>query len=336
MKELCLMASLRKRNGKWQAQVRRLGYSPRTKSFHNRTDAHRLALAYDPSVLERTTVDDLLTRYQLEVTPRKRGCSSEHKRIDVFKRYDWTALSLALITPQVFSQYRDKRLRQVKPGTVIRELGLLHSIFEVARREWDLPLNENPLAMVRKPKAASGRTRRLEENELQCLIRACSSGRNQWLESCIHLALETGMRRGEILNVRLCDIDFRNGLLTIPETKTDVPRVIPLTDRAIKVLRELSSGKCEPSTSLLSVTANAFRLSWERCKRRAITEVPTIKSLRFHDLRHEAVSRFFELGLTVPEVAAISGHKDPRMLFRYTHLKPQDIRAKFLQAQRED
>ena len=71
------------------------------------------------------------------------------------------------------------------------------------------------------------------------------------------------------------------------------------------------------------MTPNAFRLAWGRMMRRC-----EIDDLRFHDLRHEAVSRFFERGLSIPEVALISGHRDPRMLFRYTHLKPEDVAAK--------
>jgi integrase len=71
------------------------------------------------------------------------------------------------------------------------------------------------------------------------------------------------------------------------------------------------------------VTANAVRLAWERLRRRA-----GLKDLRLHDLRHEAVSRFFEYGLTVPEVALISGHRDPRMLSRYTHLRPENVAEK--------
>ncbi|MEM5473831.1 hypothetical protein WNZ14_19025 [Hoeflea sp. AS60] len=131
------MASLRKRNDKWQAQVRRVGYNPRSQSFHNRTDAQRwirqteiefdrMALAYDPATLEKITVADLLARYKNEVTRQKRGHANEAKRIEEFLRAKWTALTLARITPQVFTQHRDKSLRTVKPDTVIRELGMLH------------------------------------------------------------------------------------------------------------------------------------------------------------------------------------------------------------------
>lgn len=338
------MASIRKRNDKWQAQVRRTGHNPRSKSFQNRADAlrwirqtelelDRLALAYDPSRLERITVADLLTRYRDEVTSQKRGVASEAKRIEVFLREKWAGLTLARISPQAFTQHRDARLRQVKAGTVIRELGLLHAVFEVARREWDIPLQENPLAKVRKPKAAIGRERRLQPNELAALLGACTVGRSDWLEVGILFAIESGMRRGEILNVRTRDVDFERGLLNVPETKTDSPRVIPLTNAAKQLLKLRADACCDRDGKLFPTTANAFRLAWERCKRRAAKELPGLADLRFHDLRHEAVSRFFELGLNVPEVAAISGHKDPRMLFRYTHLRPEDIGAKIRRMQ---
>lgn len=135
------MASLRKRNDKWQAQVRRSGHNPQTKSFQNRADAQRwirqteleldrLALAYDPSRLERMTVADLLTRYRDEVTVHKRGYASEAKRIEVFLREKWATLALARISPQPLTQHRDARLRHVKAGTVIRELGLLHEVID--------------------------------------------------------------------------------------------------------------------------------------------------------------------------------------------------------------
>ncbi|TGP82077.1 site-specific integrase [bacterium M00.F.Ca.ET.227.01.1.1] len=338
------MASLRKRNDKWQAQVRRTGHTPISKTFINRADAlrwirqteqelDRSALAYDPSALQRMTVADLLRRYARDVTPGKRGHASEAKRIEVFLRYDWANLTLARITPQAFTRYRDKRLREVEGGTVLRELGLLRTVFEIARREWDIPLQANPIANVRRPKAATGRNRRLHADEFAALLAACADGRNDWLEPGIKLAIETGMRRGELLNIRRSNLDLANGLLSIPETKTDIPRTIPLSEKAVLILRSLQDTGTEDR--LFPVSANAFRLAWERCKHRAAKHKPGIVDLRFHDLRHEAVSRFFELGLNVPEVAAISGHRDPRMLFRYTHLKPEDIVAKLRQAGRQ-
>jgi integrase len=94
-----------------------------------------------------------------------------------------------------------------------------------------------------------------------------------------------------------------------------------LSHKALDVLRRQKASNDTPTP--FPVNANAFRLAWERLRKRA-----DLCDLRFHDLRHEAISRFFELGLSVPEVAVISGHKDARMLFRYTHLKAGNIIAK--------
>ena len=126
------------------------------------------------------------------------------------------------------------------------------------------------------------------------------------------------MRRGELLNARYEDL--KNGLLHIPITKTKVPRTIPLTPHALAIINSLPRSI---SGYLIPTSANALRLSWERAKRRA-----NIENLHFHDLRHEAISRFFEMGLSISEVALISGHMDYRMLARYTHLRPKDVLAK--------
>lgn len=100
--------------------------------------------------------------------------------------------------------------------------------------------------------------------------------------------------------------------LRIPVTKNGHPRTIPLTDKALSVLAGMGNIH-EGSERIFPLTCESVKLAWKRLVRRA-----RVEDLHFHDLRHEAVSRFFELGLTVPEVALISGHRDPRMLFRLT------------------
>ena len=121
------------------------------------------------------------------------------------------------------------------------------------------------------------------------------------------------MRRGEILKIEQHHV--RDRTLMIPLTKNGVSREIPLTKKAINILHD--------SSLPFPMTPNALRLAWSRIKKKG-----NIKDLHFHDLRHEAISRFFEKGLSIPEVALISGHKDIRMLFRYTHLKAEDILRK--------
>jgi len=333
------MANIRNRNGKWQAQVRRNGHSPRTKSFLSKADAQKWArqmevdldstvFAINIKVLDQTSVGDLLLRYREEVTVSKRGYASENKRIDGFMRQSWASKPLSKATPQVFSRYRDERLKTVSPGTVIRDLGLLRAMFEVARLEWGIPLPDNPIAKVRKPKTPDARERRLQPNELDHLLAGCDNNRNDWLKAGILLAVETGMRRGELLSIDWDDVNFETSTLLIRETKNGHARRVPLTSKAVEVLRHRQQRNDPSSGVIFPITGNAFRLCWERCKALVAHELPGIRDLRFHDLRHEAVSRFFEMGLSVPEVALISGHRDPRMLFRYTHLRAEDIAKK--------
>lgn len=322
------MATIRINRGKWQAIVRRTGFPQQSKSFDNKTNARKWArqreaeldagvIQTDTRILDKTSVSDLLLRYRKTVTINKKGHASEGKRIDSFLKQPWANYKLSRVTSGVFSHYRDQRLKQVKPATVRRDLGLLRAIFEVAKQEWDLPLLENPLVNVKKPKEPNARTRRLESGELELLLRAAESRKGGWLKAGIQFAVETGMRRGELLSVLWSDISFTNSTLLIRETKNGHPRCIPLSFRAVAVLQTQRPKNWNSSDRVFPVSSNAFQISWQRCKQRVAKVYPNISDLRFHDLRHEAISRFFEIGLSVPEVALISGHRDPRMLFRY-------------------
>jgi integrase len=140
------------------------------------------------------------------------------------------------------------------------------------------------------------------------------------------LALATGMRRGELLAIEDNQINVERRSLLIRETKNGNSRTIPLTSEAIRVLAKCQRGRGR----LFPISANAFRLAWDHLRERA-----DLGDLHFHDLRHEAISRFFELGLNPPEVALISGHRDMRQLFRYTHPIRTNIIDKLDNANRE-
>ncbi|MHC6157406.1 site-specific integrase [Bradyrhizobium elkanii] len=120
--------------------------------------------------------------------------------------------------------------------------------------------------------------------------------------SVYRAARRNGMRRGELLSIRWRDIDFDNSTLKIWKTKNGHPRRIQLTPKAIATIRSLP----RKDERLFPITGNAIRLAWERLRARA-----GLSDLRLHDLRHDAASRFFEVGPSVPEVTLISGHRDP-------------------------
>lgn len=197
---------------------------------------------------------------------------------------------LSELRAEDFAVYRDERLQEVKPSTVRRQLAIIKHALEVARQEWSVPIQVNPLGKLQINGVEQRRERRLQPGELDRIVKAAETCRNPLIRPIILFALETRMRRGEILAVRQKHIDLTQRSLLIPEAKNGHSRTIPLTNDAIALLQGCSS---EGQERIFPVTANAFRLAWERVKKRA-----KIEDLRFHDPRHEAISKFFEMGLT--------------------------------------
>jgi integrase len=323
------MATIRRRGIAWQVQVRRQGHPPLSRTFGLKSDAELWArqkeaqldrgeLPVDTRVLRSHTLADLLERYGATIVPRKRSADRERYMLRVVLRHPMACLSLHRLTPTEVAKYRDDRLAVVTGETVRRELAIVRHCLEVARHEWGFVLPSNPVHQVKLP-PSNPRERRATVDELERLLAACEATTCRWLPAIIQLAVETGMRRSELLAIRWADIDLGARTVLLRSTKNGHPRTVPLSPRALEIIRDTPrSGEI-----VFGVSANAVRLAWERLKRRA-----GVSDLRFHDLRHEAVSRFFEKGLNMPEVAAISGHRDPRMLMRYAHPKPEAIAIK--------
>ena len=197
---------------------------------------------------------------------------------------------------------------------------LLGHVFEVARKEWGIQVH-NPVRDIKLPANGRPRDRRLQAGEEPRLLVACQEARNPWLLPIVQLALETAMRQGELIRLRWEHIDLSRRTAHLPDTKNGEARTVPLSTTAIRVLRALPRslhGQVFPG-----ITTEAIKRAYIRAVRRA-----GIENLRFHDLRHEATTRMFEKGLNIMEVATITGHKDLRMLRRYTHLKAEDLARK--------
>lgn len=322
------MASFRKRGNKWECQIRRKGHPSITKSFTNKSDAQawsrRIEIDLENGTLLNTlkaseiTLHQLMARYQEMIAPTK-------------KNPDWTEglannithklgkLSIVELTPSVIATYRDSRLINRSPQTVKHEVCFIGRVLTVASREWGLTLPAgNPVNLVSKPKLPRGRERRLGNEEKKTLLSELTS--SPAVRSIVQLALETAMRRSEILRIEKSHINYKNRTLFIPLTKTDTPRTIPLSVTATRILRH---SECPDRNRLFTMqprsVSQAFRRACERAR---------IDNLRFHDLRHEATTRLFEKGLNPMEVASITGHQDLKMLKRYTHLRAVDLAAK--------
>jgi integrase len=142
------------------------------------------------------------------------------------------------------------------------------------------------------------------------------------LRTIVTLAIETGMRRGELASLLWEDVNLKKQTAHLPKTKTDVPRTIPLSKAAVASLKAFG---VKDEGRVFSLQGESMSQAFERaCE----PHRANIDDVRFHDLRHEATSRLFEKGLNVMEVAAITGHKTLDMLKRYTHLRAEDLAKK--------
>lgn len=325
------MASFSYRGNRWQVRVRRKGHPTETRSFATRQDAEKWARALEADMdrgaylplgeAQRITLGDLIERYLIEVTPTLKGAKEDTFRLRAMMRHPMCKLVLTAITPTCIAKYRDERLLKVGPGTVIRELAYISAVINHARREWSINV-ENPVSRVRKPSPPPGRDRvltRAEETRLFEALRP-TGRRSPWLYPLVVLALETAMRRGELLALRWEDVNLATRTAILHDTKNGEARVVPLSSRALEVLQALPgsiTGQVIPMTSFAACAA------FERATARA-----EIEGLRFHDLRHTSITRMAAKLPNVIELAAVSGHKSLRMLQRYYHPRAEDLARK--------
>lgn len=330
------MATIRRRatsDGtiRWQAIIRKVGFPPRSKCFPSRELAERWATVTEASMITGTFADtreadaalmlDLFSRYRSEVTPTKRGAAAERGRLDRFMRQPIARYSASNLTPQRVAEWRDARLKRVSGSTVNRDLSLLGHVLEVARKEWGIFILVNPVRCVRRPSNNPSRDRRLVGDEESRLLNVCQSGFGDYLCPAVVLSIETAMRRSEIVSLDWRHIDLTKRVARLLVTKNGDKRDVPLSTRAVAALESVKTSR--DGQVFRGWTPNAYRLAYVRAVERA-----GITNLTLHDLRHEAISRLFERGLSLMEVAAISGHKSFAMLKRYTHLRAEDLALK--------
>jgi integrase len=284
---------------------------------------------------ERLTVKEALQRYLKEVTPTKKPTTQRSEKITAehlggfLGKYSMAALSSDLV-----ASYRDHRIAAGKSNNTVRiELALLSNLFTIAIQEWGLGLTHNPVSAIRKPSPGKGRDRRLSQAEEKRLLQAVDQHSNPMLGWIVRIAVETGMRQSEILNLRTSQVNLASRVARLTDTKNNSSRTVPLTMGAAAAFKAALENPLRPKTSDLIFFGEPgkdgvcrpyqFAKIWA-----GIKESVQIGDLHFHDLRHEAVSRLVERGLSDQEVASISGHKSMQMLRRYTHLRAEDLVAK--------
>lgn len=298
---------------------------------------------------ENTTLLEALERYEREVTPGKKSFEQEKRLLKTIRGLKLAQMPLASIRGSDLAQVRDAWLTEAKPATVVRRLALISHVFSVARKEWGMESLSNPVDLVRKPRVDNARSRRViddetasergvQEGELERIVAA--AGRSALLPALVWLAVETAMRRSELVSLRWEDVDLERRTAHLPKTKNNEARTVPLSPRAVTVLKGLQpkdSGKVLPmipdaaTKAFVRAVQSARKKYLQQCEKDGVKPNDRfLVGLRLHDLRHEATSRLASI-FPMHELSKVTGHKDPRMLLRYYHPRPEDLAKKLEQ-----
>lgn len=307
------MASIRKLKSGFRAEVARKGVR-KSKVFPTRQAAKDWAAREEFKIINGdkvaadSTLGELFDRYAREVSPGKRGARWEIIRLEKFQRDPVSETALKDLTPEVFSKWRDKRLREVGPASVIREMQLMSSALNVARTEWRL-IASNPLSDVRKPAKPPPRDRLPTQHEIDRMRHVAGVDLTKTTARAFHaflFAIETGMRAGEIAGLKWDKVNLEKRVARLTHTKNGRPRDVPLSREAVRLLKALP--ELEPVFGLSSRQLDALF--------RKVRDKAGADGLTFHDSRHAAITRLSKK-LDVLALAKMVGHTDIKMLMVY-------------------
>lgn len=339
------MASIQKRKSKngaetYRVRVRMRGFPCQTATFARITDARKWASKIETEIREgkyfniaesrKHTLGELIDRYlDIELPKKPRSEKLQRTQLNYWKNALGCYL-LVDITPALIVQERERLHQQPtpkgpsrSPATVNRYLAALSHALSVAVMEWGW-LNESPMKKVKRLQEPRGRDRFLSKTEIDRLLEVAKKGTSPHLYLIVVLAVATGMRQGEILNLKWKDVDLGYQRITLGHTKNGEKRVVPLCDFVsekfkefkLDVPRRIDTNYVFPH-SKKDRPVN-FRKAWEK----ALIEAG-IDNFRFHDLRHTAASHLAMDGATTQVIADILGHKTLNMVKRYAHFTDQ-------------
>ena len=331
--------NIRKRNGRYTVQVRRLGFKSITKTFAQKSDAHKWGRQVevqleqkrykDISNASKTTLRSVLERHLTERMKLVRAPKKERARFNTICKSKIVEKFLSELMPGNFAEYRDKRIEEsAAPATVIRELSFMSVAISKAIKIYNCWIPEHPIQNSIRPKEAAPRNRRLENGEYDRLKEYCKGAPKfkkpspYWCDT-IDFTIESALRLNELLSLCWKNISMVNKTMKIEarHTKTNTERIVPLTPKAILVLQRIPrsiDGRVFP------MSINNFNRGW-----RAICKNASITGLRWHDLRREACSRLLESGLSISEVQLFTGHKTVSLMLKtYSAHNPIKIAKK--------
>ena len=323
----------------YRAKVRVKGYQQITATFARKTDAKRWAAGLEADIhsgryfpVTHHTLSDAIRRYSDHHLSQLKDAAKRSQHLAWWNdqighmrladiRSDTISKCRSILQVQP-SNYRRHQGRPRSDATVNRYVASLSAMFSCAVDEWEW-VERNPCSKLKKLREGSGRTRFLTQDELSSLLTSCrKEADHPELEVIVLIAVTTGMRRGEILNLRQSDIDRKRGRILIRESKNGDSRSVPLVRQVLLSLNALSTVTSIRRDALLfphhgsdSEKPLVIDRLWQRSRTAA-----GLSDFRFHDLRHTAASHLVMEGAGLREIADILGHKTLAMVKRYSHL----------------
>lgn len=333
------MAYIKKTAKGYQAQIEMKGIR-KSKSFPTKREALQWAAKEENAIYEhsntepsnRHTLRQTLEKYRDEITQRNTGGRWERIRIDAFlSNGDWLPLEkkIGSVSTDDFSKFRDERLKTVKPGTVLREFGILSAVMEVARKEWKW-IGVNPIRDVKKPQEPAGRSRLITRAEIKSMLRGLDyhpNGRittiTQSIAACFLLALRTGMRAGDMTSLEWRNVKSRYVTIEIDKVgrRKGVGRDVPLSKKAVRIIEKMRDFD--------SISVFALKPQTLDARFRTVRDKRGLNGFTFHDSRHVAATWIAMSGkLSIMQMTSMFGWTDPKMAMRYFNPKPEDIASR--------
>ena len=339
------MARIEKRKSRdgaiaYRAQIRLKGHKPKSATFERLGDARewvqkeeadiKRGLKFDDHHAQSHTLAEAITEYEAypdhrmkdrQFDQRKKHLAWWKERLGANYLADINADKLNACKRQLMAREATNQpvKGRIKAATIHNYLNALSALLNFTKRELNW-IRHNPMQEITKPKMPKGRVRYLTKEEREALMTACQvEGRHPLLYLLVVLAISTGMRKGELLNLRWQDVKFSKNVLVVEDSKNGDKRSVPLTGLAHKVLQEASKIR-RLDTDLIFARTDGLapvelKKHWE-----AAVEKANLVDFHFHDLRHTAATYLLESGVTLPVLSAILGHRSIQMVKRYAHL----------------
>ena len=264
------------------------------------------------------TFGEAIARY-LEVKKMKRGWKDDQRNLVRLREAFGADRPLSELTAGRVAEYklaragtlirRDGEKRPISAATLNRELAVLRHLCTLAVEEWEVLAKAPHIRLEKEPE---GRIAWLEAKEEAALLAACRTSQNKHLAPLVTIALESGLRQGELLGLTWDRVDLTRGVMALERTKSGKRREVPMRQAVYAIfaaMPEPRGGRVWPDRSIRRAFENAVQGAG-------------LTDFTFHDCRHHFASWFMMRGGQLEALREILGHKDVKMTLRYAHLSP--------------